>query len=365
MLRTKSGLPKHCSWNTDRHGKRRVRFRKGGFSTYITGTPWSDEFMRQHAAALDGLKVQATTEIGASRTKAGTFDALCVSYYRSPEFRGLKASTQAMRRNIIERFRAVHGGKPLRGLGRAHIQQIIGDKAKTPEAANNLLKVLRVLLAYAVTLDMIESNPAASVKKYRSRGDGFHRWTEDEIEQFRARHPLGSKPRLALELLLHTGQRRGDVVRMGRQHMISDDEIEVRQEKTGTSLVVPLHPQLLEVLALVPRAHLTFLTTEYGAPFSSAGFGNWFRDQCNLAGLPQCSAHGLRKSFATRRIDSGSNEKQAAAGTGHKSPSALAGYIRDADQRRLARQSLDLQLRAEREQNLSNLPIRLDKKDAK
>src|SRR5262249_33710179 len=88
MLRTKSGLPKHCVWNPDRHGKRRVRFRKAGFSTYIAGTPWSEDFMRQSAAALDGVKAQ-TAEIGAERTKPGSFDALCVSYFRSPDFRGL------------------------------------------------------------------------------------------------------------------------------------------------------------------------------------------------------------------------------------------------------------------------------------
>ena len=58
MRRNRSGLPEHCSWNYDRHGKRRVRFRKGGFSTYLTGTPWSDDFMREYAAALDGVKVQ-------------------------------------------------------------------------------------------------------------------------------------------------------------------------------------------------------------------------------------------------------------------------------------------------------------------
>ena len=83
MLRTKSGLPKHCSWNVDRHGKRRVRFRRRGFSTYLTGTPWSEDFMRQYAAALDGVKAQAGN-VGAGRTVPGSLDALCVSYYRSP-----------------------------------------------------------------------------------------------------------------------------------------------------------------------------------------------------------------------------------------------------------------------------------------
>src|SRR5215467_889414 len=150
MLRTKSGLPKHCAWNIDQHGKRRVRFRKAGFSTYITGTPWSEDFMRQYAAALDGVKAQAMN-VGAKRTSPGSFDALCVSYYRSPDFLGLRPSTQSASRHILERFRQAHGVKPLRGLHRQHISAVIGAKADKPEAANHLLKTLRIILAYAVT----------------------------------------------------------------------------------------------------------------------------------------------------------------------------------------------------------------------
>jgi integrase len=364
MLRTKSGLPKHCSWNVDRHGKRRCRFRKHGFTTYITGTPWSEEFMIQYARAIDGVKAQHA-EIGAGRTKPGSLNALVVSYYRSPEFRGLKETTQAVRRNIIERFRADHGTKPLKGLQRKHIQQIIGDKAKTPEAANNLLKVLRVVLGYAVSIDMIGSNPAASVKKYKNRGDGFHTWSEEEVHQFRARHELGSRARLAFELLLHTGQRRGDIIRMGWQHMVSADEIMVKQQKTGTTICIAMHPELLETLALVPRTNLTFLLTENAAPFTAAGFGNWFRDQCNAAGLPQCSAHGLRKTYLVRRANAGASTEQLMASGGHKSPSEVARYTREADKRRLSRQALELQLRAEGEQKLSSLETRLDKTGSK
>ena len=96
LLKTKSGLPKHCSWNSDHHGKRRVRFRKGAFSTYISGTPWGQDFMQAYAAALDGVKAQATN-IGAERTLPGSINALVVSYYRSPDYRGLKPSTQVVR----------------------------------------------------------------------------------------------------------------------------------------------------------------------------------------------------------------------------------------------------------------------------
>jgi integrase len=152
---------------------------------------------------------------------------------------------------------------------------------------------------------------------------------------------------------------------MGLQHFVSADEIKVRQEKTGTELVIPLHPELLEALVLAPKNNLTFLVTEKGAPFTAAGFGNWFRDQCNAAGLPQCSAHGLRKAHLKRRADAGASAEQLKASGGHRSQSELDRYTRGADQRRLSRQALELQLRAEREQKLSNLPTRLDKTGSK
>ena len=380
MLRTKSGLPRHCGWNVDRvDGKRRVRFRKGAFSTYLTGIPWSEDFMRQYAAALEGVAVERPSEVGASRTIPGSFDALCVSYYRSPEFQRLKASTQAVRRNVIERFRDEHGKKPVPLLGRAHIKQIIGGKSETPEAANNLLKVLRVLLGHAVDIGMIASNPAIDVQRYESKGEGIHTFTEAEVAQFEAHHPVGSRARLAFALLLHTGQRRGDVVRMGWQH-VSDclDEylrslgvrsiLSVRQEKTDTPLLIPIHPALADVLAAVPRNNLTFLVTERGKSFSAAGFGNWFRDRCDEAGLPQCSAHGLRKCAATRLADAGCSLHQVMAMTGHRSMSEVARYTKAADQARLARQATRTLIEA-REQKasakLSSIKPMLDKKRRK
>jgi integrase len=353
MRRTKSGLPRHCTYQADRYGKQRVRFRRRGVSVYLTGIPWSEEFMRQRAAALERVEAEAGNVGAAKRTLPGSFSALCVSYYGSPEFRGLKASTQKVRRNIIERFRTEHGHRALKDLQSVHVRSIIGAKASTPEAANNLLKVLRVVLDYAISIDMIAHNPAIGVKRYTNKGEGIHTWTEPEIAQFEAHHPIGSKPRLALALLLYTAQRRGDVVRMGWQHL-RGNSIAVRQEKTGRPLLLLMHPELTHALASVPRTNLTFLMTEFGKPFTAAGFGNWFRERCNEAGLPQCSAHGLRKCAATRLADAGCSLHQIMAVTGHKSMSSVKPYTDRADQARLAREAFETQLRAEREQNLPN-----------
>ena len=321
-------------------------------SRYLTGIPWSEDFLRQYAAALEADQ-QQRAQVGASlRSLPGSFSALCASYYGSPEFRGLKPSTQRVRRNILERFRAEHGRRALKDLQTTHVRSIIGAKASTPEAANNLLKILRVILNFAVAERMIAGNPALVVKRYKKRGEGIHIWSEAERAQFEARHPIGSKARLALELLLSTGQRRSDVVKMGRQH-IEDACIAVRQEKTDEPLLIPIDPPLAAVLAALPRTNMTFLMTEFGKPFASAGFGNWFRDRCNEAGLPQCSAHGLRKLAATRLANAGCSSEQIKAITGHRSNSALAPYIRKANKARLARQAREL-VRAERERNLPN-----------
>jgi hypothetical protein len=118
MRRNKSGLPKYCGWNTDRHGKRRVRFRKDGFSTYLTGTPWGEDFMRQLAQAIDGVRAQVQNVGAEFRTKPGSLNELCVAYYRSPGFLDLKASTKDGRRGIIESFRRLHGDKPVAMLQR-------------------------------------------------------------------------------------------------------------------------------------------------------------------------------------------------------------------------------------------------------
>src|SRR6516225_9923178 len=196
MRKTKSGLPKYTSWNVDQRSARFVRFRKGGFSTYLTGTPWSENFMRQYAAVLDGVKEQ-TKNIGSDRTKPGTVNALIVSYY-TLVFPTLKPSTQRLRRNILERFRREHGNDPVNRLEQKHIAAIIAAKANTPEAANNLRKLLRHLLDHAITINMIKANPVIGTKKFKTSGDGIHTWTEAEVAHFASRHPLGSRAYLAL-----------------------------------------------------------------------------------------------------------------------------------------------------------------------
>jgi integrase len=327
--------PKFVQAFIDRTGKSRFYFRRAGFkSVPLPGLPWSPQFMEAYEAALSGQP----TQIGAGRTVQGSVSAAIIGYYRDQSFLTLAPSTQRSVRGILEHFREEHGGKRVALLQRQHIITLLRSKKRF--AARHWLMAIRALMKYAVETGLREDNPAIGVKLPNLKTDGYHSWTEAEIEQFEQYHGAGTGARLALTLLLYTGQRRSDVIRMGRQH-IRDGVLHVRQQKTGTDLAIPIHAILAAIIAETPADHLTLLTTQKGKPFSAAGFGNWFRDRCNEAGLRHCSAHGLRKAAARRLAEAGCTMHEIAAITGHASLSEVQRYTKAVDQARLARAAMD------------------------
>jgi integrase len=264
----------------DRHGKPRFYFRRKGYKQIaLPGIPWSPEFMNAWDAAMKG-DAAPPLAIGVTRTKPGTVAALVVAYFASPQFLSLSPSTRATYRGIIERFRNEHGERRVAHLQRDKLREMLGNRVKTPAAANNWLRMIRMLMRFAIDLGIRGDDPTLGIKTIKIRSEGFQIWGPEHIEKYRARHAVGTKARLALELLLNTAQRRSDVVRMGRQH-VRDDILSIRQQKTGTLVEIPILPDLREALDAMPAENLTYLTTEYGQAFSAAGFGNWFRERCN------------------------------------------------------------------------------------
>jgi integrase len=268
-------------------------FRRPGFPRIrLPGFVGSEAFMQAYQQALGG----APEPIGASRrSKPGSVSAAIASYYGSPTFRvDLASTSQEMRRATLEAFRRQHGDKLIGAMPKKFLQALLDNMS--PAAARNWLNAIRALMKHCIRLELVRDDPTLGIKLRPMRSDGHHTWTEDQITQFEAHHPIGSKPRLALALGLHTGQRRGDVVRMGRQH-IRNGLMHVRQQKTGTTLAIPVHVNLQALLDATARDGLTFLTANNGRPFVAKSFSDWFRTQCDRAGLPpECSFHGLRKA---------------------------------------------------------------------
>ena len=350
----------------DRHGKTRHYFRRGGKRAPLPGLPGSEEFMAAYQAALTGVTIRKK-QIGEERTVPGTLQALIAAYLdcspcSTSPFKALAAETQRTRRNILENMRVAHGEKRIyhtdqRGrrvpvLTRAHVQRMVNQKSTTPFGQRNFLNTLRALFKWALAEDRVPEDPTLGVTRVKIESTGYPTWSEAEIAQYRQRHPLGTMARLAMELLLTTAARRGDVVKLGPQH-VEGGTITFNQSKTKireeASLTMPLHPDFCSALKAMPppkvvrlTATTTFLTTSFGQPFkTAAGFGNWFRQCCNEAGMPKgLSAHGLRKATARRLAELGCSTHQIAAITGHASLSEVQRYTKAADRKRLAQEAM-------------------------
>ena len=332
----KRKLPKYVQAWVDREDRAHHYFRRRGFPRVrLPGLPWSPSFMAEYEKAISG----ARTAIGAGRVKPGSVAAVVAEYFDSQLFFTSKsAGSQRMLRGILERFRAAYGERPMALLPAEWIEALLDSKP--PHAARSWLATLRSLCQFARKRGYRRDDPTANIKLASIKGDGFHTWSEEEIAQFEAHHPVGTKPRLALALLLYTAQRRSDVVRMGRQH-IKDGVLTVKQQKTGVTLAIPVHPHLQAVLDATPGEHLTFLVTATGKPYGGNAFSAQFRKWCNAAGLPRrCKPHGLRKAACRRLAEAGCSEKQIGAISGHATSKELVRYTKAADQALLAQAAM-------------------------
>jgi integrase len=326
-------------------GRRYYYFRRPGAKPIRLPNFGTPEF---EIAYQNALNAEAPA-IGADRTLPGTLNEAVVSYYKSLAFRELARSSQLMRRSYLERFREKYGNSRLATMPPEFIVRMMNKME--PFSARNWFKCVRALMQHAVSVGLCKTDQTQGVKLPKIKSDGIHAWTESEIAQFESFHAIGTKARLVLALALYTGQRRGDLVRMGRQH-IRNGAIEVRQEKTRTILEIPLHAELVTVLEAAPCEHLTLLTTKTGKPYAANDLSDEFRSWCDAAGLPaECSLHGLRKAAARRLAEAGCSAHEIAAITGHQTLKEIERYTKSADQVRLARQAI---ARTNRDEKLTN-----------
>jgi integrase len=229
------------------------------------------------------------------------------------------------------------------------------------------VKVIRVIFRWALdpTNDVrgIDGNPARDVPFLKpKRLGGFPPWSLPEIEAFERRHPVGSKPRPALALLLGTGVRRSDAIILGKQHAYKGpDGLRLKftaykgRNRSPVVVDIPLLEAPQEIIAASPTGDLTYLVAEHGRPYSQGGFGNWFRRQCRLAGLPKYrSAHGLRTVAAEWAAENGATTQQLMAIFGWTDMKQAERYTRNANRKRLTAEAPRLLLRPEQERGVSH-----------
>jgi integrase len=354
----KLDLP-YLSLDPDRHGTDRHYVRRFGRRIRIKEAPGTPAFLEAYGEAVRELssRRQAPSPLAIKKPHPpGSLGWLGARYFASTEFRGLDGQSQATRRGVLEGCFAAPftdtdpdpmGDCPLEHVSPAKIKRLRDLKAGLPGAANNRRKYLSAMFAWALeqTPPLMKTNPARDVKRIRYATDGFHTWSIEEVEQFRARHAIGTKARLALELLLFVGVRRGDLVALGRQH-VKGAALRFVPRKTRYKRArmseKPILPILADALARSPVGDLTFLVTEYGKPFTAKGFGGWFRERCDEAGLPHCTAHGLRKAGATIAAENGASIHMLMAMYDWDTPGQAKVYTDAADRKRLAAEGMPL-----------------------
>lgn len=333
-MRRPKPYPEGVSAFRDRHGKLRTRYRRKGQMPYsFKAEPFSPDWWSEYKACTEGIAAPRI-QPGAARIAPGSIADLISRYYRSADWQGPNESTRHSFRLVIDRFNVQMGDIAVADFGYEHASALIATMADRPNAANKMKKLLARVWDEGLRIGLVERiNPWRLVKAYRITG-GFHTWTESEIAQFIARWPVGTREYLALALMLNTAQRRGDAIRLGPQH-VRDGRLVFVQRKTGKALDLPIIPELRAAIAACNSGHLTFLVTEHGAPFTDAGFGNWFGQKCKEAGVPG-RAHGLRKAAATRLAEAGSTNQELKAWTGHTRDEEVTLYVAAANQRMLA-----------------------------
>jgi len=321
----------------DRHGKLRRYVRRPGMRRVaLPGLPGSPEFMQAYQEAISGA-----VSINRSHHKIGTLGALAVDFFKSVEFANLSASSRSTYRKALDPVLERDGHRLVRDLPPDKARKIIEEIGARRRGMANLTRaVLRRLFSFAIDLGLRRDNPFDRTKRYKL--GTHHTWTDGQLELFEKRWPLGTRERLAYAILLYTGERVSDAVRMQRSD-IRTGAIHVIQKKTGEELYIELHPALMRALKAGPSNGIYLIGDKAGRPIKGSGLSALIRGAAKAAGLPrECVAHGLRKAALRRLAEHGSTTKQIQAVSGHRSLAEIQRYTERADQQRLAKAAIGL-----------------------
>jgi integrase len=299
----------------------------------LPGPPGSRQFMAAYEAGFVAPKAKK------GKHGDGTIGALVIGFYQSSGFKNLAPSSQQRYRLVLDKFAQKDGHRLVRDMPRRVAISIIEEIGETaPGMANLSASVMRRLFAYAIGKELRKDNPFSGIEPYRL--GSHHTWSEAEIATYRAAWPIGTRERLAFDLLLYTGQRVGDVAAMRRSDL-RNGVIHVTTEKTGAELDISLHPDLLRSIKACAAQGLTLIGSPHGRPMSAKALSAMVTRAALAAGLSKkCVPHRLRKSAMRRLAEYGSTSKEIASMSGHRSLKEIERYTDAADQAHLARSAV-------------------------
>lgn len=303
-----------------------VYFVRRGYDTHrFRYEPGTAEFHVEYAKLLKGV---------APAPKGKRWRDLIDSYEKSQRFTGLAPRTQRDYIKVLEFLRARIGDLDPRKMKRKDVIRMRDANAETVRFANYIVQIIRVVMEHAIDLGIRDegTNPAKGVKLLKSGGEAREPWPDEKVKAFREAYAYETRERLLFELLLGTGQRIGDVLKM-QWGQIEDDAITIRQGKTGKKLYLPFTPHLLAALNAAKRRNLTILTSQHGkGAWSYRGAAGAMKSAREAVGAEAYDNHGLRYTAAVELLLAGCDDDTIAAVTG-QSPAMVRHYTRHVRQR--------------------------------
>lgn len=338
----------HLHHEPTRHGKMvwYVRIGKGP-RTRIKATHGTPAFEAEYRAAIAGEPLAGRP--GASKA---SLQWLWDSYRETGAWTGLGMATRRQRENIMLHVLKDSGAKPYAAIGPQNIQDGLDRRSETPFAARHFFDTMKGLFRWAKKRKHVKRDPTADSDiepPKKKKTSGFPPWTREDVETYRRRWPIGTRQRVWLDVLLYTGPRRGDAVKIGRQHVkeIRNEDGSItriasfKTEKSGemVTVTIPILDALWRTIEAGPTGDLTWICGARGTPLVKEAFGNDFSEAARMAGIKK-SAHGVRKIAATIAAENGATEKELDALFGWIDGGRTSSiYTKDANRARLATQA--------------------------
>jgi integrase len=347
--------PPHLHTERTRHGKRVWYVRVGkGRRIRIRAEYGTASFTAAYNAAITGKAADAETPFN-TRSLGWLIDR----YRESADWAKLSLATRRQRQGILRSVTETAGREPFTRIDKMTIERGTERRAAKPHAQRHFLQTMRGLFQWAVKAKHADNDPTSAIRTIRPSTEGHTPWPDDWCEKYERRWPLGTRERVAYEVVLNTGLRRGDAARLGSPH-VKNGVATLRtekhaQDKLGEIVTIVITPSLQAALDAGPIGEFTFICSKKGQPMKKESFGNWFGEVCRATGIPG-TAHGLRKTRATRAANSGATEAELEAMFGWaRGSKEAAEYTRKADRVRLALRGAEKLEGEQQRQNIYSL----------
>lgn len=326
-------------WTHPRSGRHYYRTRRDG-KTVLVPLP---ELPTDHPDFIAAWAEAARKGAAEPKPAAGTIASIWNAALASEQAHAWSTSYRSIIRRQAKLIVAKAGQVQGRAVREQHVRKDVTEAPNPPER----LKAWRFWAQWAVGRGIIPTDPTSAVRAPRTApSDGYPPWTPDHVAAFRARWPIGTVARAAMELMFWCGCRVSDAVLIGPQMVGRDGVLSFRQKKTGDQAFVPWTCPLPDYAvgqgrdrdlchaALAPFVgHLTFLATVQGKTRSPKALSTLMQDACKAAKIP-VSSHGLRKARAVALVEGGATAHQCGAWTGHYTLAEVTRYTRAMDRRR-------------------------------